>query len=98
MRLTSCWATNPPVLVSPLIDQSPGVACDHQVLVGRDHPGGGRGVRDRKARTAFGIRLFVENDAEPTRVATDAGADLGGMLADPGSENERIDTAERCGE
>ena len=48
----------------------------------------------RNARAAGGIGLFVERDAEPARVAADAGADLGGVLADAAGEDQRIEPAQ----
>ena len=44
------------------------------------------------------VGLGVELHAEPRRVAADALADRGGVLADAAGEDERVEPAERGGE
>ena len=53
----------------PSCEQLARVARDHQLLVGRDHPGGGPALRRADARAARGVGLGVERDAEPGRAA-----------------------------
>ena len=80
------------------IEQMARMPRDHQVLVGRYDPGrhGGAGARDPRA--TFGISLLVQGDAKPMRLPAGTRPYLGRVLADARSEDERIESAERCGE
>src|SRR5262247_921195 len=74
------------------------MAGDHQLLVGRHDPRGDlRGV-GRDAGGPPRVGGLVERDAEPGRVAADARAQLGVVLADAGGDDDRVEAAERRGE
>ena len=49
-------------------------------------------------RSVRGVGARIERHAEPRRRLADAAADLGGVLADPGGEDQRVDAAEHGGE
>ena len=79
-------------------DQAPGVSPDHQLLVGRNHPGAHTAARRTDARAARRVGSRVEVDAEPRAVAAHALADRRGVLADSCCEDQSVEPAERAGE
>jgi hypothetical protein len=78
--------------------QPPGVAGDHQLLVGGDHPGRGPAVDLGDLRALHLVGLEVQLDAQPGAGLDDAAADLGGVLADAGGEDEPVDAAHHAGQ
>src|SRR4029453_5559332 len=78
--------------------QLAGMARDHQLFVGRDHPGGHGAPRVGNARPPGGVPPRVDLDAEPGGGRADARADLRGVLADAGGEDQRVDAAEHSGQ
>ena len=49
-------------------------------------------------RTSSRVRLGIHLDAEPRGGFADSAADLGGVLADAGGEDEAVDAAQHGGE
>src|ERR1700751_5517067 len=74
--------------------QRQGVAPDHPLLVGRDDPGGNRRAGRGDARAARAVRRRIEMQSEPGEARADAGAQLGGVLADAGGEDDGVDALE----
>src|SRR5262245_11739416 len=77
--------------------EADGVARDHQVLVGRHHPRRGRRALRRETRASALVRLLVQLDPEPARVAADALPDRARVLADAAGEDERVEASEGRG-
>ncbi len=75
-----------------------GVPRDHQLLVGRDHPGLDLGAGAADHRPARGVGLGVEVEAEPGEIATDPFTDDRRMLADAGGEDDAVDAAHGSGQ
>src|SRR5262245_23333169 len=78
--------------------QQPGVARDHQFLVGPDHPPRDPAAAGRDPRGVPAVGLAIELDAEPRACLADPLANLRGVLADPGGEHQRVDAAHHRGE
>ena len=81
--------------LSGWVQQCPDMARDHQILVGRDHPGRNPAIGLCDARTAGRIGVVVERDAEPGGVPADPATDLGSVFADARGEDQRVKAAER---
>src|SRR5207249_6982877 len=75
-----------------------GVARDHQVLVGGDHPDRAGAFVGTDDRVMAGVPLGIEADAEMLESGTDFPAHWRGMLADPAREDEGVDPAQDRGE
>jgi hypothetical protein len=74
------------------------MARDHQLFVGRNHPGRHAACRAADARRIASVRARVEFDAQPGRIATDPFAERSAVLPDPGREDDRVESAKRRGE
>src|SRR3954454_3978656 len=73
-------------LVPGLAQHPTRAARDHQLLVGRDDPGGGAGAR-RHERAAGGVGGLVEGEAGPGGPAQDLGPRGRVVLADAARED-----------
>src|SRR3954447_3978349 len=80
------------------LEQCSRVACDHQLLIRRNHPRRYPTAGAADARTAFRIGGRIELHAEPYSVAADSLADGAGMLSDTAGKHDDIHSAERSGE
>ncbi len=76
-------------------DQAPGVARDHQLLVGRNHPYWNAAACRADARPGGLIGGRIELDPEPGGIAANALADRCCVFADAAGEHQRIEAAER---
>src|SRR5208282_6502863 len=65
---------------------------DHEVFISRNDPRRNMAVGNTWAAARIGI--VVDLDAEPCRFDADPAAYLGGVFADPGGEDERVEPAE----
>src|SRR5262249_53589553 len=65
---------------------------------GRDDPRRHARSFAADSRPSACVRVVVELEPKPGRVAAHPGPDRGGMLADPSREHERVEPAERRGE
>src|SRR5687767_7987395 len=79
-------------------EEPAGVAGDHQLLVGGDHPGGDLALAAGDPRAAGLVRAGVEFDAQPAAGFSDPTADLRGVLADARGEDEAVEPLEDRGE
>src|SRR5213080_2511095 len=75
-----------------------GVARDHQVLVGRDHPDRAGAFIGTDDRVMAGVPLGIEADAEMLESGAHFPAHWRGVLADPAREDEGVDPAQDRGE
>src|SRR5205814_421466 len=75
-----------------------GVARDHQVLVGRDHPDRAGAYVGTDDRVMAGVPLEIEADAEMLESGAHFPAHWRGVLADPAREDEGVDPAQDRGE
>jgi hypothetical protein len=66
---------------------------DDTFFIRRDHPDGGGRARRGDATLATLIGLGVDLDPQPRESLADAIADYGGVLADAGGEDQRIQPA-----
>src|SRR5439155_22201988 len=75
-----------------------GVARDHQVLVGGDHPDRAGAFIGTDDRVMAGVPLGIEADAEMLESGAHFPAHWRGVLADPAREDEGVDPAQDRGE
>ena len=80
------------------VDQSAGMARDHQILVRLDHIGRDAAVRSADLVLMSVVRERVELQPEPRRCPADLLADGGSVLADAAGKHQSVETAERCSE
>jgi hypothetical protein len=76
------------------LSKLPRMPGNHQILVRRNDPGGylARGRGDPCG--AAGVRRIVQLDAEPGSLLAGAATNFGGVFADTGGEDERVQSAE----
>src|SRR5271165_1246627 len=67
---------------------------DHEFLVRRNDPGGHPAVASADAWPPGLVGCLVQLDAEPCRIAADPCSDRRGVLADSGSEHQRVEPAQ----
>ena len=67
---------------------------DHQLFVRWDHKDGNPAFRPRNEGFARRIRRWIKNDAKPSELLRDAGADGWRVLANASREHERIEPAQ----
>src|SRR5262249_53285005 len=73
------------------------VARDHELLVGRNHPGTHMAVRRADPGATGNISLSVQRDPKPSRVVADTLANRRRILTDASCKHERVEPAERSG-
>ena len=71
---------------------------DHQVFVGLHHAHDHAAAVARDDRRVSGVAFGVELETEELEALADAFADGGGVFADPGREDQRVEPAEHGGE
>jgi hypothetical protein len=69
--------------------------CDHDLLIGRDHPGANAAPQPANASAAGAVRLIGQLQFEPGRIATDASTDRDGVFADTACELERVQSGRK---
>src|SRR5213592_3634950 len=74
------------------------VARDHQLFVGRNDPRGNTARVGADPYCVTGVRVGIELNAEPRRVAAYTFANRPAVLADPRGEDNGVQTAERSGQ
>src|SRR5215831_16137466 len=75
--------------------QRPGMAGNHQILVGLYHVSGDAAVRRADALLLVPVGRFVQFQSEPSAGTTDGAAHRRRILADPGGEYDPVEAAER---
>src|SRR5438128_10848798 len=86
------------VAASRLLQNVSRVPRDHELLVGRDHPGRYTARRRAEPRPVGLVGESIQVEAEPRGVAADTFAQTHAVLADAAREDDGVEAAQRCGE